>query len=58
VLLPPALLNRVARYLDAAAALVRNEAVLPGGFDPAHATQLADTFEADSVAARYYSDGA
>jgi hypothetical protein len=31
---------------------------LLGGFDPAHATQLADTFEADSVAARYYSDGA
>jgi len=57
VLLPPALLNRVARYLDAAAALVRSEGVLPGGFDPAHATQLADTFEADSVAARYYSDG-
>ena len=57
VLLPPALLNRVARYLEAAATLVRTEAVLPDGFDPAHATQLADTFEADAMAARYYSDG-
>lgn len=57
VLVPPALLNRVARYLDAAAVLVRTEGVLPDGFDPTHATQLADTFEADSVTVRYYSDG-
>ena len=56
VLVPPALLNRVARYLDAAAVLVRTEGVLPDGFDPTHATQLADTFEADSVTARYDSD--
>lgn len=58
VLAPPALLNRAARYLEAAAALVRTEGVLPDGFDPAHATQLADTFASDAVAARYYSDGA
>ena len=58
VLLPPALLNRAARYLEAAAALVRNEGVVPDGFDPAHITQLAGTFEADAMAARYYADGA
>jgi hypothetical protein len=58
VLLPPTLLNRVARYLEAAAALVRIEEVLPDGFDPARATQLAGTFEADAMAARYYADGA
>ena len=58
VLAPPALLNGAARYLEAAAALVRDEGVLPDGFDPAHATQLAGTFEADAVAMRYYSDGA
>ena len=54
---PPALLNRAARYLEAAAAMVRDEGVLPDGFDPARATQLADTFAADAVAVRYYSDG-
>jgi hypothetical protein len=58
VLAPPALLNRAARYLEAAAALVRDDGVLPGRFDSAHATQLAGTFEADAVAMRYYSDGA
>lgn len=58
VLAPPALLNRAARYLEAAAAMVRDEGVLPDAFDPAHATQLADTFQADAVAMRYYSDGA
>ena len=58
VLLPRALLNRAARYLEAAAALVRDEEVLPDGFDPAHVTQFAGTFEADAVAARYYADGA
>ncbi|MGH3304320.1 MAG: hypothetical protein ACRDOK_22110 [Streptosporangiaceae bacterium] len=58
VLAPPALLNRAARYFEAAAAMVRDEGVLPDGFNPAHATQLADTFGADAVAMRYYSDGA
>jgi len=55
---PPALLNRAARYLKAAAAIVRDAGVLPSGFDAAHAAQLADTFEADALAVRYYSDGA
>lgn len=58
VLAPPALLNRAARYLEAAAAMVRDEGVLPDEFNPAHATQLADTFDPDAVAMRYYSDGA
>jgi len=58
VLAPPALLNRAARYLQAAAAIVRDEGVLPDRFDAAHATQLADTFEADALAVRYYTDGA
>jgi hypothetical protein len=58
VLAPPALLNRAARYLQAAAAIVRDGGVLPGQFDAAHAAQLADTFEADALAVRYYSDGA
>lgn len=58
VLAPPALLNRAARYLAAAATIVRDEGVLPDAFDPAHTTQLSDTFQADTVAMRYYSDGA
>jgi hypothetical protein len=58
VLAPPALLNRAARYLQAAAAIVRDEGVLPDRFDATHAAQLADTFEADALAIRYYSDGA
>jgi hypothetical protein len=33
-------------------ALVRNEGVVPDGFDPAHAAQLAGTFGADAMAAR------
>lgn len=58
VLAPPALLNRAARYLQAAAAMTRDEGVMAGRFDAAAATQLADTFEADAVAVRYYSDDA
>lgn len=58
VLAPPALLNRAARYLQAAAAIVRGEGVMPDRFDAAHAAQLAETFEADALAVRYYSDGA
>jgi hypothetical protein len=58
VLAPPALLNRAARYLEAAAALARTGGVVPDGFDPPHAAQLAGTFEADAMAARYYADGA
>lgn len=58
VLAPPALLNRAARYLQAAAAIVRDDGILPERFDPARAARLADTFEADALAVRYYSDGA
>ena len=58
VMAPPALLNRAARYLQAAAAMVRDDGVLPDGFDATHAAQLADTFETDALAMRYYSDGA
>lgn len=58
VLAPPALLNRAARYLQAAAAVIRDEEVVPDRLDAAGATQLAETFEADAVAVRYYSDGA
>jgi hypothetical protein len=58
VLAPLALLNRAARYLQAAAAIVRDEGALPDRSDAAHAAQLADTFETDALAMRYYSDGA
>lgn len=58
VLAPPALLNRAARYLQAAAAMIRDGEVVPDRLDAAGATQLAETFEADAVAVRYYSDGA
>jgi hypothetical protein len=58
VLAPPALLNRSARYLQAAATIARDEGVLPDGFDSTYAAQLADTFETDALAMRYYSDGA
>jgi hypothetical protein len=58
MLAPPALLNRAARYLQAAATIVRDDGVLPDRFDAAHAAQLADTLETDALALRYYSDGA
>lgn len=53
VLAPPALLNRAARYLHAAAAIVRDYGVLPDRFDASRAAQLADTFEADALAVRF-----
>lgn len=45
---PPGLINRVARYLEATAALV-NDGVMPDGFDPSHAGQLAATFTEDAA---------
>jgi hypothetical protein len=45
--LPPGLVSRVARYLEATAALV-NDGVLPDRFDPSHAEQLAATFSEDA----------
>jgi len=57
VMMPPSLLNRAARYLEAAAALVRGEGIVPEGFDLAAAGQLADTFDKDAAALRYYAGG-
>ena len=57
VMMPPSLLNRAARYLEAAAALVRSEGIVPEGFDLAAAGQLADTFDKDAAALRYYAGG-
>ena len=45
---PPGLINRVARYLEATAALV-NDGVMPDGFAPSHAGQLAATFTEDAA---------
>lgn len=58
VMVPPALLNRAARYLEAAAALVRDAGIIPDEFEPAHAGQFADTFDKDAATLRYYSEGA
>lgn len=57
VMAPPALVNRAARYLEAAATLVRNEGIVPHEFEPAHAGQLADTFDKDAATLRYYAAG-
>jgi len=46
--LPPGLVHRVARYLEAAATLVA-AGVLPENFDPSHADQLAATFAEDAA---------
>ncbi len=55
VMVPPALLNRAARYLEAAAALVREGGIVPDKFNTASAGQLADTFDKDAAALRYYA---
>ncbi|HEY3514603.1 MAG TPA: hypothetical protein VGL36_35815 [Kribbella sp.] len=52
VMMPPGLINRAARYLEAAASLV-NEGVLPEDFNAAHAGQLAATFTKDAASLRY-----
>lgn len=54
VMLPPGLVNRVARYLEVAAALV-NDGVLPDGFSPAHAGQLSASFADDAASLRRYA---
>lgn len=46
--LPPGLVRRVARYLEATATLVI-DGVLPDQFDPSHAAQLAATFTEDAA---------
>lgn len=55
VMLPPGLVNRAARYLQAAAILV-NEGVLPEAFNATHARELAATFLQDAASLRYYAD--
>jgi hypothetical protein len=54
-MMPPGLVNRAARYLEAAAILV-HEGVLPEDFSPTHADQLAATFMRDAESLRYYAD--
>ena len=51
VMLPPGLIHRAARYLDAAATLV-TAGVLPNGIAPAHTDQLAATFRHDATSLR------
>ena len=55
VMMPPGLVNRSARYLEAASILV-HEGVLPKEFDTTHAGQLAATFMQDAASLRYYAD--
>jgi hypothetical protein len=54
VMMPPGLVNRAARYLEAAAVLV-HEGAAPEDFDAAHADQLAATFMQDAAGLRYYA---
>ena len=54
VMMPPGLVNRAARYLEAAAILV-HDGVLPTDFTTAHAGQLEDTFRQDAASLRYYA---
>ena len=55
ILMPPGLVNRAARYLEAAAILV-HQGVLPEDFSTTHAGQLAATFMQDAASLRYYAD--
>ena len=54
VMMPPGLVNRAARYLEAAAILV-HDGVLPEDFNTTHAGQLAATFRQDAASLRYYA---
>ena len=54
ILMPPGLVNRAARYLEAAAILVQ-QGVLPADFTTAHAGQLENTFRQDAASLRYYA---
>jgi len=55
VMMPPGLVIRAARYLEAAATLV-NEGVLPEDFSTSQASQLAATFMQDAASLHYYAD--
>ncbi len=54
VMMPPGLVNRAARYLEAAATLAQ-AGVLPEDFNTTHAGELADTFLQDAASLRYYA---
>jgi len=54
VMMSPGLVNRAARYLEAAASLV-NEGVLPEDFSTSHAGQLAGVVAQDAASLRYYA---
>jgi hypothetical protein len=54
VMMPPGLVNRAARYLEAAAILV-HDGVLPEDFSTTHAGQLATTFRQDAASLRSYA---
>lgn len=58
VAIPPAVLLRVARYLDNAADQVSAEGLLPAEFDPQHADQLAATFHRDAIRLRTIAQSA
>jgi hypothetical protein len=53
VMLPPGLLNRAARYLEACAQLIREDHILPEDVLPEQADQLAATFAQDAADLRY-----
>ena len=55
VMMPPGLVNRAARYLEAAATIV-NDGVLPEDFNSTHSSELAATFLQDAASLRYYAD--
>ncbi len=55
IMIPPGLVNRAARYLEAAATLVHDGAS-PEDFDTTQAGQLAATFLQDAASLRYYAD--
>jgi hypothetical protein len=55
VMQPPGLVNRAARYLEAAATLV-HQGVLPQDFTATQAGELAATFLQDAASLRYYAD--
>lgn len=54
VMMPPELVNRAARYLEATASLV-NDGVPPEDFSPTHPGQIAATFTQDAASLRYYA---
>lgn len=56
VMMPPGLLNRAARYLEATASLVES-GVVPERFDPRDAGAFGRTLREDATALRFYAGG-